>query len=67
MTDRQTDRHTHTHTHTHRTHGHQIFYCFIVYRDLNNVQKSHKNWGYKNVIFRMNSILWHSEVKEKNQ
>jgi hypothetical protein len=31
-------------THT-QTHTHQFFYCFIVFRDLNNVQKSHKKWG----------------------
>jgi hypothetical protein len=52
-----TDRHTHT-----QTHGHQIFYCFIVFRDLNNVQKKHKKWGYKNFVFRMNSILRHSNA-----
>jgi hypothetical protein len=52
-----TDRHTH---------GHQIFYCFIVFRDLNNVQKSHKKWVYKNFIFRMNSILRHSNASRSN-
>jgi hypothetical protein len=60
-----TDTHTHTHGHGHRhtqTHGHQIFYCFIVFRDLNNVQKNHEKWGYRNFIFRMNSILRHSNA-----
>jgi hypothetical protein len=63
--DRQTHTHTDTHTHRHthtQTHGHQIFYCFIVFRDLNNVQKSRKKWVYKNFIFRMNSVLRHSNA-----
>jgi hypothetical protein len=54
---KRADRHTHT-----QTHGHQIFYCFIVFRDLNNVQKIHKKWVHKNFIFRMNSILRHSNA-----
>jgi hypothetical protein len=33
-----------------------------VCRDLENVQKSHKKWGYKIFIFRMNSILRHSNA-----
>jgi hypothetical protein len=40
------DRQTYTHRHTDTI----FFYCFIVFRDLNNVQKSHKKWGYKNFI-----------------
>jgi hypothetical protein len=71
MTDRHTHTHTDTHTHRHthtdtQTLGHQFFYCFIVFRDLNNVQKSHKKWGYKIFIFRMNSILRHSNASRSN-
>jgi hypothetical protein len=58
MNDRQTDT---------QTHGHQIFYCFIVFRDLNIVQKSHKKWGYKHFIFRMNSILRDSNASRSKK
>jgi hypothetical protein len=57
---------TDTHTDT-QTYGNQIFYCFIVFRDLNNVQKSHKKWGYINFIFRMNSIFRHSNASRSNK
>jgi hypothetical protein len=40
------DRHTDT-----QTHGHQIFYCFIVFRDLENVQKNIKSGGIKILFF----------------
>jgi hypothetical protein len=63
MTDTHTDRQTYTHT---QTHGHQFFYCFIVFRDLKNVQKKHKKWVYKIFIFRMNSILRHSNASRSN-
>jgi hypothetical protein len=42
------DTHTYTHTHIHthiQTHGHKFFFSFIVFRDLQNVEKSHKMWG----------------------
>jgi hypothetical protein len=60
-----TDTHSHTDTDT-RT---PIFYCFIVFRDLNNVKKNHKKWGYeKKNIFRMHSILRYSNAsRSKNQ
>jgi hypothetical protein len=55
-----TDRYTHTQIHTQtdtQTHGHEFFYCFIVFRDLENIEKNHKKWGSGNFYFRMNSIL----------
>jgi hypothetical protein len=48
---------------THRQTDTIFFYCFIVLRDLENVQKSHKKWRYENFIFHMNSILRHSKAK----
>jgi hypothetical protein len=60
------DRQTHTHTHR-QTHGHQIFYFFIVFRDLKNVQKKHKKWVHKIFFFRMNSILRHSNASRSNK
>jgi hypothetical protein len=60
-----TDTQIHTHTHTDiRT---PFFYCFIVFRDLNNVQKNHKKWVYKFFIFCMNSILRHSNASRSNK
>jgi hypothetical protein len=58
------DRFTHTDT---QTHEHQFFYCFIVFRDLKNVHKKHKKWVYKKFIFRMNSILRHSDASRNKR
>jgi hypothetical protein len=51
-TEKQKDRKTEK-----QTDGHKIFYCFIVLRDVQNVEKTHKKWGSKNFFFRVNLIL----------
>jgi hypothetical protein len=40
-----------------KTDRHQIFYCFIVFRDPNNVHKSHKNGGVKFFIIIIRVVL----------